>query len=356
MKSKPFLWYPVLLFFAIFLFDKLFFLDQVRDYVKQEFTYIYYDVKKELLKEIVFKYGPDGEYTRNPEKKKKLMILMGSSRMLYFQNSDLLAFYPDWDIYNLSSAVTTPAYYLYFLEKLIKNGGVHPDLIVIETDPFQFNKNSTTFKKANLANSFDPIFILKYAWTFGKENVNYYFANFLFGVSYNKPYIGNVIKRFKNENSAMGELLKTMTIATLKSDKGNAISPAGAYVEKDFGKIQESARKTIGWIYPSYTPSEMQYEFYKKIFILQREENLKILFVRPGASSPMEKVLDELKIPETWSQKIKPIHDDWKIPLIDMSKDPYYACNSYADSGHISLDCYRPFIRFILLHYYLDPK
>ncbi|WP_138989171.1 DUF1574 family protein, partial [Leptospira interrogans] len=43
-------------------------------------------------------------------------------------------------------------------------------------------------------------------------------------------------------------------------------------------------------------------------------------------------------------------------PLIDMSKDPYYACNSYADSGHISLDCYRPFIRFILLHYYLDPK
>ncbi|MBE8415080.1 DUF1574 family protein, partial [Leptospira borgpetersenii] len=36
MKSKPFLWYPVLLFLAIFLFDKIFFLDKVRDYVKQE--------------------------------------------------------------------------------------------------------------------------------------------------------------------------------------------------------------------------------------------------------------------------------------------------------------------------------
>ncbi|EMO24784.1 PF07611 domain protein [Leptospira interrogans serovar Bataviae str. HAI135] len=56
--------------FAIFLLDKLFFLDQVRDYVKQEFTYIYYDVKKELLKEIVSKYGSEGEYTKNPEKRK----------------------------------------------------------------------------------------------------------------------------------------------------------------------------------------------------------------------------------------------------------------------------------------------
>ncbi|EMF81054.1 MULTISPECIES: DUF1574 domain-containing protein [Leptospira] len=355
MKSKPFLWYPVLLFLAIFLFDKIFFLDKVRDYVKQEFTYIYYDVKKELLREIVSKYGSDGEYSKNPEKKKKLMILMGSSRMLYFQNSDLQAFYPDWDVYNLSSAVTTPVYYLYFLEGLA-NGGVNPDLIVIESDPFQFNKNSTTFKKSNLANSFDPIFILKYAWTLGKENVNYYFANFLFGVSYNKPYIGNVIKRLKNENFEIGELLKTMTIATLKTDKGNAISPAGAYVEKDFGKIQESAHKTVGWIYPSYAPSPIQYEFYQKILNLLLEKKWRALFVKPSASAPMEKVLNELNVLEPWFQIVKPMHEKAGIPLLDMSKDSYYACNTYADSGHMSLDCYRPFIRFILLHYYLDKK
>ncbi|MCG6195158.1 DUF1574 domain-containing protein [Leptospira sp. FAT2] len=355
MKSKSFLWYPILLFAAIFLFDKLFFLDKVRDYVKQEFTYIYYDVKKELLQEIVSKYGSEGEFSKSPEKKKKLMILMGSSRMLYFQNSDLQAFYPDWDIYNLSSAVTTPAYYLYFLEGLA-NGGVNPDLIVIESDPFQFNKNSTTFKKSNLANSFDPIFILKYAWTLGKENVNYYFANYLFGVSYNKPYIGNVIKRLKNENFEIGEMLKSMTIATLKTDKGNSISPAGAYVEKDFGKIQESARKTVGWIYPSYAPSEMQYSFYEKILNLLSERKWNAMFVKPGTSPPMEKVLNELNIPEPWFTIVKPMHEKAGIPLVDMSKDSFYSCNTYADSGHISLDCYRPFIRFILLHYYLDKK
>ncbi|AOP36223.1 hypothetical protein A0128_19525 [Leptospira tipperaryensis] len=355
MKSKPFLWYPVLLFFAIFLFDKLFFLDTVRDYVKQEFTYIYYDVKKELLKEIVSKYGTNGEYEKDSSKKKKLMVLMGSSRMLYFKNSDLEAFYPDWDIYNLSSAVTTPAYYLYFLEGLAK-GGVKPDLVVIETDPFQFNKNSTTFKKSNLANSFDPVFILKYAWTLGKENVNYYFGNFLFGVSYNKPYIGNVFKRMKNENAEIADMLKSMTIATLKNDKGNSISPAGAFVERDFGKIQESAKKTVGWIYPSYAPSAMQYEFYQKILNLLKEQNWRALFVKPGSSIPMEKVLDELNIPGPWFEIVRPMHEKARIPLIDMSKDSYYACNTYADSGHISLDCYRPFIRFILLHYYLDPK
>jgi hypothetical protein len=46
------------------------------------------------------------------------MVILGSSRLLYFDAEQLREYYPDWKIYNFSSAVTTPAYYAYNLEKI----------------------------------------------------------------------------------------------------------------------------------------------------------------------------------------------------------------------------------------------
>ncbi|EQA46570.1 PF07611 family protein [Leptospira broomii serovar Hurstbridge str. 5399] len=346
--TKPYLFYPVLLFLFIFLVDKLFFLEKVRDYLKTEFTYIYYDVKQDLLKELIREYGNQAR----EKPKKKLVVLMGSSRMLYFKNQEILDFYPDWDVYNFSSAVTTPAYYLYFLERMTE-AGVKPDFLVMEADPFQFNANSTTFKKSNLANSFDLRFILSHAWDLGRENVNYYLGNTFFGVSKNKPYLSNVVNRLTNQKFEMAELIKKMTIDSLYKDKGNAFSPAGAFVERDFGKLEDSSIRTIGWIYPKYAPSEMQFKFYENILSLVRENRIPTLVVRPEVSLPLEKLLDELKIPAPWWERILPINKSYGIPFIDMAEAKDYDCNAFADSGHMAIDCYRPFLRFIRLH---DPN
>ncbi|MFB5651222.1 DUF1574 domain-containing protein [Leptospira wolffii] len=344
--TRPFLLYPVALFLFVFLVDKLFFLDKVRDYVKVELTYIYYDVKQDLLKEMISKYGKNA-----PEKpSKKLVLLMGSSRMLYFKNSEILDFYPDWEVYNLSSAVTTPAYYLYFLERLFE-GGVKPDYLVLEADPFQFNANSTTFKKSNLANSFDLRFILTHAWDLGRENVNYYLANYFFGVSKNKPYIANVISHLTSKKYEQAELIKQLTVDSLHKDKGNAISPAGGFVEKDFGKLEASSARTIGWIYPKYAPSEMQFEFYEDILSLVKSKGVPTIVVRPEVSLPLEDLLAELGIPAPWWERIRPINAKFGIPIIDMTEAKDYDCNAFADSGHMAVDCYRPFLRFLRMRY-----
>ncbi len=344
--TRPFLLYPVLLFLSVFLFDKIFFLDKVRDYVKVELTYIYYDVKQDLLKELISKYGKNA--AQKPDK--KLVLLMGSSRMLYFKNSEILEFYPDWDVYNLSSAVTTPAYYLYFLERLLE-GGVKLDYLILEADPFQFNANSTTFKKSNLANSFDLKFVLSHAWALGKENVNYYLANFFFGVSKNKPYISNVISHLTSKKYEQAELIKQLTIDSLHKDKGNALSPAGGFMEKDFGKLEASSYRTIGWIYPKYSPSEMQFEFYEDILSKVKENGIPTLVVRPEVSLPLEELLAKLNIPAPWWERIRPINAKAGIPLIDMAETKDYDCNTFADSGHMAVDCYRPFMRFIRMRY-----
>ncbi|TGK20151.1 DUF1574 domain-containing protein [Leptospira fluminis] len=344
--TRPYLFYPILLFLFVFLVDKLFFLEKVRDYLKTEFTYIYYDVKKDLLKELIQKYGSQATH-KSP---KKLVILLGSSRLLYFKNQEILDFYPDWDVYNFSSAVTTPAYYLFFLERMME-GGVKPDFLVMEADPFQFNANSTTFKKSNLANSFDLRFVLSYAWTLGRENVNYYLGNTIFGVSKNKPYLSNVVNRLTNKKFEMAELVKQMTIDTLYKDQGNAISPAGAFFERDFGRLEDSSIRTIGWIYPKYAPSEMQFEFYEKILKLVKERHIPTIVVRPEVSLPLENLLASMKIPAPWKERILPINRSYGIPLLELAESKDYECNSFADSGHMAVDCYRPFLRFLRLHF-----
>ncbi|EMJ99288.1 DUF1574 domain-containing protein [Leptospira sp. B5-022] len=344
--THPFLFYPVLLFIFIFAIDKLFFLDKVRDYVKVELTYIYYDVKQDLLEEMISKFGKSA----GKKSDKKLVLLMGSSRMLYFKNEEILDFYPDWEVYNLSSAVTTPAYYLYFLERLFE-AGVKPDFLVMEADPFQFNANSTTFKKSNLANSFDLRFVLSNAWDLGKENVNYYLGNYFFGVSKNKPYLTNVYSHLTNKKFEQADLIKKLTIESLHRDKGNAISPAGGFMEKDFGKLEASSIRTIGWIYPKYSPSEMQFSFYEKILDRVTKERVPTLVVRPEVSLPLENLLKELNIPAPWWDRIRPINQKFGIPIIDMAEAPDYECNTFADSGHMAVDCYRPFLRFLRMRY-----
>jgi hypothetical protein len=98
MKNKKFLFYPLILFFILFLFDKIFLLDRVRSYVKSDFTYIYYETREDLF-----------EMLKKRKSDKKLLIILGSSRLLYFDSKDLEEFYPNWDIYNFSSAVTPAA-------------------------------------------------------------------------------------------------------------------------------------------------------------------------------------------------------------------------------------------------------
>ncbi|PJZ70730.1 hypothetical protein CH373_07345 [Leptospira perolatii] len=346
-RTKPFLFYPVILFLFVFLFDKIFFLDKVRDYVKAEYTYIYYDVKQQLLEDLIEKFGSASK--NKPEK--KLVVLLGSSRLLYFKYDEIQDYYPDWEVYNFSSAVTTPAYYLYFLERMIE-GGVKPDFLVLEADPFQFNLNSTTFKKSNLANSFDLRFILSHSWALGKDNVTYFLANKFFGVSRNKPYIANVINRITNTSKyETAELIKQLTVSTLFSNKGNALSPAGGFVEKDFGKLEDSSIRTIGWIYPNYVMSPMQFNFYEKILKLIKQEQISTLVVRPEVSSPLEDLLSDLDIPKPWWEKIRPINESYSIPIVDMAETPDYDCNTFADSGHMAVDCYRPFLRFLRMRY-----
>lgn len=318
--------------------------------IKSDFTYVYYETKERLLDIFIKKYK-SGELTKD---NKKVMVILGSSRLLYFDNKELEEFYPDWEIYNFSSAVTTPAYYWYFLEKIYK-AGVKPDLVVLETDPNQFNVNSI-FKESNLTYSFDFPFIWKYAGTFGREYFNYYIGKSLFAVKVNKPYLDAAVRNFNNPNLELVEAMKDNIRVSLIENKGHATSPVEDFIEKDASVLEATSQRTIDWLFSSYEPSEMQFTFFKLILENTKEKQVPLLIVWPQSSKSMQDRLKDSPILDSWVKDVTSIasNNDYKILNMDDTKD--YYCNSFADGGHIAKDCYRPFIRYLFLQYFREYK
>lgn len=348
MKNKKFLLYPVFLFLFLFAFDKIFLIDKVRSYVKSDFTYIYYETREDLF-----------ESLKTRKSDKKLMIILGSSRLLYFDSKDLEQFYPNWDIYNFSSAVTTPAYYYYYLEKIL-DAGIKPDFVLLESDPNQFNSNTPVFKNSNLTYSFNLPFILRHANLFGKEYVSFYLGKFLFASSKNKPHLDTAYKRLTDPRYEViakeGHKIKEM----LLESKGHSKSLVENFVERDFGILQATSQRTIDWLFSSYKESEMQYSFYEKILSKLSENKIKTVIVWPQSSLPMQDLMRKSetvgKKVSLWFTKVNSISGKYGYTVRDMDATEDYYCNTFVDGGHIAKDCYHPFMRYVMSEYFKIAK
>lgn len=341
---KKIFFYPIILLLSLFLLDKIFLLESVKKYIKSDFTHIYYETREELFEQL----------TKDEEiqtKKKKLLIILGSSRLLYFDAKELKELYPDWKIYNLSSAVTTPAYYYYYVEKIFK-ANLEPNLILLETDSNQFNANSPVFKGSNLTYSFSPSFVLRHWKLFGKDNLSFYFGKYLFAVGKNKPYLDTAIKRLQDPNFETIAAMQEYTRNFLLTNQGNALSIVENYVEKDFASLQATSQRTLDWVYANYSFSDMQFQFYEMVLENIKNHKTPLIIVIPQVSIPMQELLNKMDFHHKWKEKIDILSAKYGYVVYDMSKHPDYYCNAYVDGGHIAKDCYHPFMRFVMLRYF----
>lgn len=344
MKDKRFLYYPLVLFAVLFLLDKIFFLDIVKRYIKPDFTYIYYEAKEELFDRLVRDYP-------SFKGKKKLMIILGSSRLLYFDYKDLRDFYPDWEIYNFSSAVTTPAYYTYYMEKIL-DAGIRPDYILLEAAPNQYNENTPVFRDSNLTYSFDLPFMFRYADVFGKDLVSFYLGKTLFAVSKNKPDLAIAWDRLTHPQLDVILAMQTKIRTSLLESKGNALSVVGEYVEKDFVVLEETGRRTIDWLFVNYRFSQMQYEFLDILLARLEKEKIPLMIVKPENAPPLEKLMQEVKVIPEWKKRTQAVVEKHGFAIKYLADARDFRCNSFADGSHMALSCYHPFIRYVMSEYY----
>lgn len=344
MLKQKFLLFPLVVLLFLFVLDKIFILDIVKKYIKSDFTYIYYESKEELLKILT-------EKTKKNTKDKKLMIILGSSRLLYFDAKQLEEIYPEWDIYNFSSAVTTPAYYYYYLERILDRG-IKPDLIVLETDSNQFNKNSPVFKGSNLTYSFDLLFVLRHIHLFGNDNFSYFIGKYLFASGKHKPNLDTAYKRLTDPAFLMMFDLTDKTRNFLVENKGHAMSPVETFFEKNFTMLDATSKRTVDWLYTSYKDSEMQFRFYEMILDKVKNAQIPMIVLQPQNSIPLESMLKDKTSVLNWEKQIHSLSQKREFYVHKMNQSDEYYCNAFVDGGHIAKDCYHPFMRFIMIKYY----
>ncbi len=355
--KKAFL-FPLLVFLAYFAAEKIFLLPTIKRLTQSDPTFLYFEYKSQLLQDMEkMNHAIQLERQKNhfaPEYRgKKTILIMGSSRLLYFDYKNFQKSYPDWEMFNFSAPVTTPAYYAYVLERVLERGIV-PDYIVMESDPFQFNDGSDAFVKSNLGYSFDIRFLFSHMELFKKSEISYFLARNLFAAYRYPPEFSNMIRRIKNPGDP--RLMTFDLVDRYQRENrgcGKSILPKEDWYERDFSRLETGSQKTIRWLYGNYILSDRQFQFLQLALSEARAKKIPVLLVRPPVSRPMQRMLDnDGRINQAvveWHERVKKLETSFHTDLLDLTKsNPDFFCNTFMDGSHMSLDCYEPFLTAIM--------
>lgn len=332
---------------------------ELRRMTQSDPSYLYFEYKSELLDEMESVYNEiRNERSGNAGKaglSRKILVILGSSRLLYFDYESFERTYPDWELFNFSGPVTTPAYYSYMLERIFERGIV-PDYVVMEADPFQFNEGSDAFRKSNLGYSFDLAYIFSHFNLFTRDEVSYYLARTLFLTYKYPPDISNYLERRKDPMNRHALVFNMVEEHQTKNRGcGRSLIPKQDWYERDFARLEASSRKTVRWLYGNYTLSDRQFTFLDMALDASAKKNVPLLLVRPQVSRPMTRMLrnDERIGPalEEWEKRLSKLREEKDTPFIDFGRSEDYYCNTYVDGAHMSLDCYGPFMQAVMLAY-----
>jgi len=350
--------YPVFVFLFVFGIDKICMIPVVKKLSQSDASYLYFDYKGELMDEmerVVAKLKSEPQpYPR------KTVVILGSSRLLYFDYKRFARSFPDRELFNFSAPVTAPAYYYYILSKL-EERGLLPDELLIEADPFQFNDGSNAFLKSNLAYSFDLPFIIRNHSLFTGDEISFYLSHSLFAGYRYPPKPDRILNRLKNPQD---RYLRTFEeIDRFQHENrggGKSIVPRENWFETDFARLEMTSRSTLDWLYGNYTVSERQFRFLEKIAELVKKHKIHTIFLRPPVSRPMQKMLYEDSVTKEgivrWDHRFGEFIRRTDLPYLDLTADGRFYCNTFFDGSHMSLDCYHPLMIEVMRRFRSFPK
>ena len=369
-QNQKFIYYPLLVFLLYFGAEKACLNTRLQKLTQPGPEYMFYEYKTELLDQMERVYKEN--QALSPEKRKKIFMVLGSSRLMFFSYERFARNFPDWEIFNFSAPVTAPAFYAYHLERTLERG-VRPDYILMEADPYQYNEASGMFQRLNVANSFDARFIFSNFSKFKREEVSYFLARALFAGFRYPPWLDNIGKRKKIEEQmsrfrdiADEEILAQLNFTSQfdmldsaqRANRGSikSIYPRPNWFQSNFPVLGQIARKDFRRMYSGYRFSERQLAFTRQLLEQAKEAKISVTILRPQVSRPMDRLLREDKEVgprlREWDLRFRKFLEPYGVAYLDLrNRDDFY-CNTFVDATHMSLDCYHPMLVLVMRQFY----
>ncbi|MCS7205282.1 MAG: DUF1574 domain-containing protein [Leptospiraceae bacterium] len=342
MKKHLVAYFPLGIVFLLFLLDKIFLIKEIQFLTQKDPTFLYYQYKEELIQKL-----------SHSEPKKKNLVVMGSSRFMFFDYQEFKKNFPDWELYNFSVPVNSPAYYLYIVEKIL-DASSKIDFVVLETDPFQFNEYSPGFRRSNLPYTFDFSFVIRYFSLFERDEVSAFLGYNLFAGKRYPPDIYVLWQRLKNPQEPIYQFLYQVD-RFQRENQGCGLPPIlnKEWYMRDLAEMEISAYGNILWLYKNYSFSKRQWEFFQRTIELIEKNNITYLLVKPPVSPVMEEMLQQMeqtqKATQIWKEKMQTFLE--KSQLMDFSSNTRFFCNTFFDATHMSIECYHFVLEEILKWY-----
>ncbi|GIX41898.1 MAG: hypothetical protein KatS3mg129_1631 [Leptospiraceae bacterium] len=376
--KKPHLLFFPLLIAGIFLIDKIFLLENVRDHFIQPGGMLYYRQRKEQLG-ILKKY-----ILHNDNKKNTLIIVLGDSRSLglgqeianYIKKNEL-------DIWNFAGPQAVPAYYFYIAKKIFKF--TKPDYFYIGISPDAFNRNAGIFASPVLNYGVDKEFIETYRTLIPDRDYTVYKKTRLYALAGLQFSFRTLIKRIKGSlfQTDIEEILKKFNInynkltleekkilQTLYSFREENLSFYNYYKSPQrlllnmtkgaqyawFGKMNDNelkkeTEKLKNLYLNQFIISQEQLIFLEFLLReIQKNQSKAILFF-PRVNPYLREMYKEVPEIQFIKREITNKANQYNFPIIDFNDDKIINCNDYYDASHLSVSCFPDVLRVLLKYH-----
>ncbi len=343
--------FPLLLFFSLFLLDKVFLLPFVQEkFVKNRLSvyeglFTFQDkVYKEHLNHWRDVFGSDQVTV------KKQTVFFGSSRSAEFadlKDSDFLN-NPYWNQSLPIPPVTsmtvragnfTHVYLLY--RNFIKNYGTD-SILVLELNSVSFSLGSVFRDKKEIQEIPPNMFRDLYPSLSNKERNEYLSSQFFVLNRLNLNFTG---KENQDVTKVMDSLLILKKALERKPELKNGFQFAGFEEGTENKEQNASLEKLNEWVLNSFCRNfklnTTELRFLEDAVKLAKEKKIRLILYRPK----IHKMLREtsaplLKAENEWLQYVTEISKKYEVPFIDLEKNDYLKCRYFVDTSHMSKSCF----------------
>lgn len=371
MKEK-YLWMVILLPAFWFGIDKIFGLEIVKEYTIpwKKIEILFYESKEDLLS--VY----SGNLSKHKKERLDRAIILGTSRSGEFSPHDIRRSIPSLVSYNFSAPLAGPAFHYYWLKKV---HSVDPDLklVILETDPVLFSKNTLTY---TLNYALDNDFVIENSnffserfmspWDADKrkgfqwDEVETFLTKNLF-LSYKFPPDPNSIRNNKKETFMIVDSeVVTVSGKEYKKNFADIIYKAnrveyGAIPNQinhqgDLNFIKKDANNMANTYFGNnFQASLTQVVFFKKTLRYLAEHNIKAILYWPIVSDSFREEMEKRGLVREYKNaiiqeiaKVKKEYPNSSIILLDVHDEKDLNCRAFIDSLHLSGACYPELFSF----------
>ncbi|GIX41157.1 MAG: hypothetical protein KatS3mg129_0890 [Leptospiraceae bacterium] len=347
MLKKAF-FIPFILFLSTFTFDKLFLLDSFPIYYLTTGSFINFEHKEKLIFELK-------EYLKqSKEKRKNVLVIMGNSRSMSFDNHYIEKNFPEWTMFNFSVPGGTQDYFLYLMEKF-KKYNIKPEAILFAVTPQGMNLKPAVLTDEVMVFGLPPEFIIRKFYYYKVDEITNYIGKKLFVVYKYRPKIRVIKSRLNDSNllSFINFLIKTEMV--LEQNRGNVPSHIEYKPSVSEEVLEKNAKSIWKDFFTPFVLNKNSLYFVEECIKISKELNIsKIGLFWPPVSPQLKKrkrndkvaivYQDHKKIKKTvyevWTPEMINISKKYNILWLDFNYEMPLKCNYFSDASHLASICY----------------